>query len=130
MQQETSNLLRVEFYPTVDDYVYVAAKINDRVPSTPFSIYAFHIFALINLVLFPAFLWYSDQFLLGTFVFMLNVSFVILYLPRVNKSAYKEYYEQLLGNIETKIAIVELLPEGLQYLHDGVETFYPWKKFT
>jgi len=124
-----SKSLSVEFYPAVDDYVYVASRINSSAEGSTASTYGSYFFVIINVISFPAYLWISNHFFAGTAVFLINVALIIFFIPTVNKSRYKEYYEQLIGKREKHIAKVELSNEGLRYTHDQAETFYLWGKF-
>lgn len=118
----------VEFYPSLDDFIHVSARLTDSIPSTPFTTYAYYAFLFINTIAFPAFLWLDSNFVLGLGVFVANVALVLALLPRVNKDALRQYYATLFGSREDEIARVELSPEGLFYYSNGCYSFWSWER--
>lgn len=121
--------LRVEFYPSVDDYVYMAERVNESIPTSSIHLYLYQAFLLINIIAFPAFLWKMDYLTSGILVFAVNLAVVIFITPRYNRAFFQRHYNQLLGDREKHVAVVELSSDGLRYAHDNTDTFYSWRKF-
>lgn len=129
-EQPSSKTFTVEFYPSVDDYAYLASKISGSVPTPTITGYAYYLFLLLNVIAFPAFLWINDYELTGFVVFTLNVAALIFLIPRVNSDSYRKYYEHLFGDRENEIARVILSSAGAKYIADGGESFWPWRRIT
>ena len=126
--QATNNVIEVAFYPSLDDYVHIAAKIAGSVPTNTLTGYAYYLFLFLNTVLFPVFLWISDYLLAGLIVFVLNLGALMLIIPRVNSAGFRKYYEHVFGDREKHVATVTLTDAGLVYVADGAESFLPWKR--
>jgi len=118
----------VEFYPSFEDYAYIATRIGDSVPANTLAGYAYYVFLILNVIVFPAFLWIAGYFITGTIVFVVNVLAVMIIIPRVNSDGYRKYYKQLFGNRENEIARVTLNPLGATYESDEGSSFWPWKR--
>lgn len=117
----------VEFYPTVDDQVYVSLRIDDAVKPKAITTYAYQAFLFINAIAFPAFLLFSDYRLAAAVVFVFNVAAVIMIIPRANTDYHRDYYQQLFGGREKFPARVELTLEGVNYTSEGGTSFWPWR---
>lgn len=118
----------VEFYPTVDDQVYVSLRINDAVNPKAITTYAYQAFLFINAIAFPAFLLFSGYPLAAAVLFVLNVAAVTLIIPRASSDNLRAYYEQIIGDREKFPARIELTPEGVNYSAEGGTSFWPWRK--
>ncbi len=119
--------LRVEFYPSVNDCVHVAERINEAAAAAPaLLVYVYYGFLGLNLFGVPMLLWFADRFLLGLLVFALNLTATLFLLPNVNRSQYKAYYESLHSECEKHIATVDLNDQGVTYASRGNEFFFPW----
>lgn len=118
----------VEFYPTVDDHVYVSLRIDAAVKPKAITTYAYQAFLFINAIAFPAFLLFSGYPLAGALLFVLNVAAVTLIIPRATPDYLREYYEQLFGEREKFPARVELTTEGVNCSAEGGTSFWPWRK--
>lgn len=118
----------VEFYPTVDDQVYVSLRINDAVNPKAITTYAYQAFLFINGIAFPAFLLFSDYRLAAAVVFVFNVAALLFMLPRANSDHFRVYYEQIIGDREKFPVRVELTTEGVNTSSEGGTSFWPWRK--
>ena len=135
MQVETSSSRQhfpdavhvVEFYPSLDDYIYVSTKLTASIPSTPLTTYSYYAFLLLNTIIFPAFLWLNGYFLGGLFVFVVNMVAVAALMPRVNSDAMRKYYATLFGKREDRIARVELSNDGVIYSANHCYSFWAWE---
>ena len=121
-----SNNYRIEFYPSIEDFVHVSARINDSAYKPAASSYLFYTFLLMNGIVFPVYLFLSDQFLAGVAVFVLNLAALLFLMPKVNPDAYRKYYESLYGDRDEHIATVELTQDGIGYSSDDAEMFWYW----
>jgi len=118
----------VEFYPTVDDQVYVSLRINDAVKPKAITTYAFQAFLFVNAVAFPAFLLFSGYVVAAAIIFAINFVAFTFILPRANTDHHRDYYQQLFGEREKFPARVELTTEGVNYSAEGGTSFWPWRK--
>lgn len=125
---KNKNEISVDFYPSVDDQVYVALKIGATAKNGTFITFCYQLFLILNCIAFPAFLLYSDLALWGGLVFLINVFVVIFTLPRSNANAFRKYYESLYADRENNVATVTLSAAGINYQSDGAQTFWPWKR--
>ncbi len=118
----------VEFYPSVDDQVYVSLRINDAVRPKVGTTYAYQAFLFINAIAFPAFLLFSEYVIAAAVVFSFNVAALLIMLPRVNADHFRVYYEQLFGDRGKFSARVDLTPLGVNYSSDDGTSVWPWQK--
>lgn len=118
----------VEFYPTVDDQVYVSLQINNAVKPKAATNYAFQAFLFINAIAFPAYLLFSGYVVATAIVFAINFVAFTFILPRANTDHHRDYYQQLFGDREKYPARVELTTEGVNYSAEGGTSFWPWRK--
>lgn len=122
--------LAVEFYPSSDDYAYIALRVGHSVKAPTWTAYAYTVFLLLNVIGFPAFLWFTEHFSLGLIVFAIEVATVLFLFPKANSEHYKSYYSRIFGNREKKIATVELADTGVTYSSDGAMAFWPWYRIS
>lgn len=118
----------VEFYPTVDDQVYVSLRINDAVKPKAITTYAYQAFLFINAIAFPAFLLFSEYLIASVVVFVFNVAALLIMFPRANSDHFRVYYEQIVGDREKFPIRVELTTEGVNSTSEGGTSFWPWRK--
>ena len=119
--------LRVEYYPSIDDCVYVAEGISAVAAGSPaFLVYVYYGFLGLNIFGIPMLLWFADRFLIGLLVFAFNLAAVLFLLPNVNKSHYKAFYRRLHNECAKHSAIVDLNDRGVLYSTRGNEFFFPW----
>jgi len=126
----TSDSYSVEFYPSTDDYVHIALKTTQSVPTPTAIKFAYQTFLVINAVGFPAFLWFNDFFLIGFLLLGINVATLAWVIPWFTAGSLRRYYEHTVGPRENKIARVELTPAGISYWADDAEVFWPWRRIT
>ncbi|HKP69289.1 MAG TPA: YcxB family protein [Pyrinomonadaceae bacterium] len=120
----------VEFFPSTDDYVHIALKTSQAVPTpTPIK-FAYQSFLVFNAVGFPAFLWFNEFFLMGILLLAVNIAALGWVIPWFMASGLRKYYEHTIGPRENTVALVELSSQGITYWADDAEAFWPWRKFT
>src|SRR5687767_11717928 len=96
--QTADESIRVEFYPSVDDYIYVAQHLAQVASTNTITAYAFYVFLFLNSIVFPVYLWLNGYFLTGFLVFIINLAAFALMVPRANSAGYRKFYEQLFAN--------------------------------
>lgn len=126
--QEENSVYSVEFYPSAEDYAYIATRIGGSVPRSTVASYAYYIFLFLNTIVFPAFLWINDYFLAGLAVLVINIAVVVIITPRLNSDSYLKYYRHLVGSRESKIAKVSLNGDGAFYESEDGYSFWPWRR--
>ncbi len=114
---------RVEFYPSIDDYVHVATRLNRAVSDSHFYISSWYIFVLVNVISFPAYLFISGHVVAGALIFGVNILFLIFFPSGRNKLTYQKFYNELIGDREKSVATVEISDEELPYPQDNGEHF-------
>lgn len=125
---ELTASLKVSFYPSTDDYAYIAQKVNSTYKFPSRAQYALQAFLLLNMIGLPAVLWYFDQLLAGLAAFVISSLFAILFLPAILRLDYRHYFSSLFGDIENELAEVELTDEGIWCRHSESSSFNSWKK--
>lgn len=130
LEAPNRNSYTVAFYPSVDDNIHVAKRIGNAVKVSPWSTYAYQAFLLLNVIVFPAFLWFHSYWLFGLLIFVIEVVTLLFMTGRVDRDSYRDYYSQLYGNRENEIATVEVNERGITYNSDGGSSFWPWYRFT
>jgi len=118
----------VEFYPSADDYAYIASTISKSVPVPPLIKYSYQLFLIVNAVFFPAFLWLNEFLIAGILVAALNVIALSRILPWVSSTGLRKFYDHVFRNRESEVARVEITSEGIHYSANGAETFWPWQR--
>ncbi len=120
--------IKVSFYPSTDDYAYIAQKVNSAYKLPSRAQYALQAFLLINMLGLPAVLWYFDQLLVGLAVLIVSLILSIAFLPALLRSDYRHYFSSAFGSIEKEVAEVELTDDGVWCRHSDSSSFHPWKK--
>ena len=128
MNLNANDFHKVEFYPSLEDFVYISQCISDTAKVAPATTYSYYVFLAINTIGFPVFLWFSDRFLVGTLVFLTNLLAIMFLIPRVNTDAYRKYFKTMFGDRGEKMALVELSTEGLRYSSHGATSFWAWHR--
>lgn len=126
--RELATSLKVSFYPSTDDYAYIAQKVNSAYKFPARAQYALNAFLLLNMIGLPAVLWYFDQLLAGLAAFIISSLFAIVFLPAILQLDYRQYFSSLFGDIENELAEVELTNEGIWCRHSESSSFNSWKK--
>lgn len=127
-QQEKTSVHSVEFYPSVEDYLYIATRIGGSVPAGTVAGYSYYIFLFLNTIAFPAFLWINDHFAAGLAVLAVNIASIIFVIPRVRSDGYRKYYQHLFGDRGSRIAKVLLNGDGVMYESEDGYAFWPWHR--
>lgn len=134
MRTETSSPHRltdavhvVEFYPSLDDYIYICTKLTESTPATPATTYAYHAVLFVNAIVFPAFLWLNGYFVGGFVVFGAHVGAFLALVPIVDSDRIRKYYASVFGERENRIARVELSNAGLLYSANDCYLFWTWE---
>lgn len=117
----------VEFYPSIDDYVYIATKFGNT-SEKPISLYFYQAFLLVNCIGLPAFLIFSGYVFTGLVVFVLDFVALAFIIPKVNKDTSRSYFEKTYGAREQRRAQVDLFDHGLLYTADKCYSFWTWEK--
>jgi hypothetical protein len=130
MEHQPDEKMIVEFYPSIEDNVHVAARVGASVTPKTIATYAYQLFLLVNAIIFPAFLIFSNLVLLGAVVFLLNLVVLAFIVRRASTDSIREYYRRIYGNRENRVARVELTQEGIKYSADGGWSFWPWRRIT
>ena len=120
----------VEFYPSTDDYIHIALKTSQSVPTPAPLKLAYQAFLIINAVGFPVFLWLNEFFVAGFILLAMNLVAVSWLIPWFMSGGLRKYYEHTVGPRENKIARVEITREGINYWADDAEAFWPWRRIT
>ena len=120
----------VEFYPTLDDFVHISLRIGEKASTTALTTLAYQLFLVVNAIGFPAFLLFSELYLLAVLLFITNLVLLFFIIPRVNSDAARNYYQRLMGTREKEIARVELSDAGILYTADEGVSFLPWRRIT
>lgn len=130
MEQPTplNKTLEVEFYPSIEDFIYIATSVTNAMPAKGWSVNLYYLFLLVNAIGFPAYLWINNLFIPGTIVFLLNIIAVYFLTVRINADSYRNYYEHFHKNCVNEVARVQISAAGLRYASDGAESFWPWKR--
>ena len=128
MDMPDEKTLTVEFYPSIDDLVYVALQIGKSYRSRTSSTVALQFLLALNAIGFPAFLIFSEQVLAGALIFFVNVVIFVFAGPRANSDNLREYYQHIYPDREKVIATVRLSEEGITYTADEGSSFWPWKR--
>ena len=118
----------VEFYPSADDYAYIASKISRSVPVPLLIKYSTQAFLILNAVCFPVFLWFNEYLMAAVVVTALNVMMLTWIIPWIGSAGLRNYYDHVFGTREKNVARVELTSDGILYSANGAETFWPWRR--
>src|SRR5688572_33211320 len=122
------NTHTVEYFPSADDYAYIATRVSGSVPTPQIVTYAYQGFLLVNAIAFPAFLWYHNYFYAGLFVLIADALMLYWILPWFGSLGLKRFYDHSFGNREKRAVRVDLNLKGLTYTSDGGTLFLPWRK--
>jgi len=123
----TGSSYSVEFYPSIDDLVHITQATRKSYKLPFVSQYALQIFLFINMIGFPATLWFFGWFLAGLLVLALNLGIAGLFIPTILKADYRRFFATLYGNFENEIVRVEVSERGLGSTHLGDSSFHLWK---
>ena len=119
--------LKVSYYPDIDAMAYAIER-NGRQHKLPMiAQYGLFTFLFLNIGGLPLALYTLGFGLLGLAVLISNFLFGMFILPRLLKTDYKRYIKTFYGDIENRLAEIELTPDGLWSRLDGDFTFFRWE---
>ena len=116
----------VEFYPSLDDYVYITQRAARAYSQPRLGRIALQVFFMLNAIGLPAVLFYSDHLVAGLAVFVLNIALSVLFIPMAFKTDYRRYYRNMYPTFENEIVRVELHPDGISCHHLDDFSFHSW----
>ncbi len=125
---ELASSYKVSFYPSTDDYAYIAQKVSSAQEFPKLGQYGLQAFLAVNMFALPLVLWYFDQFLVGLIVFALELLFSIAILPSLMTSDFKQHYRTIYSGVEKDLLEVELTDEGLWCRHPATKVFVEWSE--
>jgi hypothetical protein len=117
----------VEFYPAIEDYVYLAEINAKRYPLPSIGKLFLQAFIFLNAFGLPVVLFYFDYVLTALIVFGLNVSLSVVFIPALFRTDYRRYYRIVSPDLENEVIRVELHPDGLLSQRGADNSFHTWK---
>ena len=118
--------LKVSYYPDVDAMAYAIERNGHKYKLPSIAQYGLFTFLFLNIGGLPLALYTLGFGLLALAVLISNFIFGMFILPRLLKTDYKRYIKTFYGDIENRLAEIELTPEGLWSRLDGDFTFFRW----
>lgn len=119
--------MKVRFVPSVEDYIYIASRLNETSLRNSFDRNAFTIFLLINAIGAPAFLLYANYVILGLSIFVINLAFYLFWISGMTPRRYRQFYEHVAAAGAEKEVEIEISPAGVARFHDGDSSLIAWK---
>ena len=119
--------LKVAYYPDIDAMAYAIERNSRRYKLPSITQYAMFAFLFLNIAGLPLALFTLGFGILSLAVLAANCIFAIFILPRLLKTDYKRYIRTFYGDIESRLAEIELTPDGLWSRLDGDFTFFRWE---
>lgn len=123
-------MLAVEFYPSVEDFVHISQTHAKKYPLPALTKIGLQAFFLLNAVGVPAVLIYSNNFIAALAVFLVNIALTVFVVPSLVKTDYRRFYRHYFGDLENEVVRIELHPTGVACKHLADSSFYAWKNFT
>ena len=117
----------VEFYPAIDDLVYITRTNQKVYKLTSYAKSALLGFLLLNVAGMPAVLFYFDRLAAAFIVCLLNIVFSIFVLPKIMTTDYRRFFKTMHVDFENEIARVELNEEGVICRARGNMSFHAWR---
>lgn len=117
---------QVEFYPAIDDLVYISLTTSKNIAKKPFSIWAYWAFLFVNGIVFPAFLFANEYFAAAIAVFFLNLAAVLYLIPRANSDHYRSHFHSSVPDYEKDLVTIELSDDGIRYSTEKYNSFIKW----
>lgn len=122
--------LSVEFYPSVEDYVWLAEVNANRYPMPAAGRYALMAFVLLNAFGLPVVLFYLGYLLPALIVFGLNLALSIYVIPALFRVDHRRYFFQMTPDLEECLIRVELYENGVSTRFEEDSSFHSWKSIT
>lgn len=129
-QNHDIRVLRVEYYPSIDDYVKITEKAAREFPLPWTGKLAMQAFVVVNQVGWPAILFYFDLWLPALVVFVVNTILAVAVLPILLRVDYRRFYRHYFPNLESELAAIEIHPRGVWYQTRSASSFFSWDSFT
>lgn len=128
MNSTDLNHHKVEFYPSIDDLVYISLRVSETVPNKPLSLWAYWAFLFINGIAFPVFLLANEYPAAAIAVFTLNLAAVIFLIPRANTDHFKSFFNSVIPDHEKDLVTIELSVDGVRYSTQSFTSFIKWDR--
>jgi hypothetical protein len=122
--------MKVEFYPSIEDYAHITKRAQERYKFPRSSQYAWQLFILTHIGAFAVFLWIYDLLLFAALLVAIDFVLVLFMVPMLIKHDYQSYFRAVYGNLDSKTIEVELTDEGIWSRSEGNATFYAWEDVT
>lgn len=119
--------LKVSYYPDIDVMAYAIERNGRRYKLPGIAQYGLFTFLFLNIGGLPLALYTLGFGFLALAVLIANFIFGMFVLPRLLKTDYKRYIRTFYGDIENRLAEIELTPDGLWSRLDGDFTFFRWE---
>lgn len=116
----------VEFYPSIDDLVYVSERLATSAPSPHLTTRLYQLFLIVNGIVFPSFLMFNGWPWWGFAVFVLNLLAILFLVPRVSGDNTRKYYNSLLPTYEDELEKVTIDNNGLTIKVRRSTSFIEW----
>lgn len=122
--------MKVEFIPHVTDYMFIAESLQAGQQYDGLLRWVYSLFLLINAIIFPAYLFMNEHFLLGVGIFFFNLaSYFVLTSVYWNKRITRTFEERYGHLLESPIE-VELSNAGIVTTQLGNSSIAIWKNVT
>ena len=122
--------MKVRFVPSVDDYIYLASKINTDGINNSFDQKAYTVFLSLNAVVAPAILLYSGYVVVGLAFFVVNVAIYLFVLHGMTERHYRKFYTQVTADLPATKVEVEITPATIIRSFDGDSLVITWKNIS
>ena len=119
--------LKVSYYPDVDAMAYAIERNSKRYKLPSIAQFGMFAFLFLNIGGLPLALFSLGFGALALAVLISNCIFAVFILPRLLKTDYKRYIKTFYGDIENRLAEIELTRDGLWSRLDGDFTFFRWE---
>lgn len=124
---EPDHSIKISYYPDVEAMAYAIERNGRRYKLPGIAQYGLFVFLFLNIAGLPFALFTFGFGLLALAILAANCIFAIFVLPRLLKTDYKRYIRTFYGDIENRLAEIELTPDGLWSRLDGDSTFFRWE---
>ena len=125
--ERQEHTLKVSYYPDIDAMAYAIERNGRRYKLPSIAQYGLLAFLFLNIGGLPLALFTLGFGALALAVLISNCIFAIFILPRMLKTDYKRYIRTFYGDIENRLAEIELTRDGLWSRLDGDFTFFRWE---
>ena len=118
--------LKIAYYPDIDAMAYAIERNTRRYKLPRFAQFGLAAFLFVNVAGLPFALFMFDTGLLPLAVLVANVIFSVFVLPKLLRTDFKRYIRTFHGDIENRLAEVELTEAGFWSRMDGAFSFHRW----